>query len=46
MIPIPPNKNGGYKLVKYCRGCKTRMVLDKGNPNNYCENCRKNFEKE
>ena len=47
MIPIPPNPNGTYKLIKYCRACKVRFVTNKGESNkNYCDSCVKRFEKE
>jgi uncharacterized CHY-type Zn-finger protein len=45
MIPIPPGKNGSYKLVKYCRSCRKRMVMNKGEASNYCKDCQKKFEK-
>ena len=31
-----------YKMVKYCRLCKKRFVLKKGDQiNNYCKDCQK-----
>ena len=47
MIPIPPGKNGAYKIIKHCRLCKTRFVVAKGESGkNYCDSCLKKFEKE
>jgi len=47
MIPIPASRHGSYKIIKYCRGCKTRMVVSKGeSKKNYCDKCLKNFEKQ
>ncbi len=37
---------GGYKIIKYCRLCRKRMVLEKGEARqNYCKECQKKFEK-
>ncbi|MBR9675420.1 hypothetical protein GOV05_00235 [Candidatus Woesearchaeota archaeon] len=34
-----------YKLVKYCRTCKTRFVVPKSEAKkNYCDACQKRFE--
>lgn len=36
-----------YKLVKFCRFCKKRMVVDKSESKvNYCNDCQKKFGKE
>jgi len=37
-------KSGSYKIIKYCKSCKTRMVFMKGEPQHYyCAECRKKF---
>ena len=31
-----------YKIVKYCRACKKRFVVSKGeSKENYCDECKK-----
>jgi len=35
-----------YKIVKYCRVCKKRFVVNKGESKfNYCVDCQKEYEK-
>ena len=37
----------GYRLVKYCRLCKQRFLINQGERiQNYCPDCVKRFEKE
>lgn len=37
----------GYRMVKYCRLCKTRFLINQGEKNqNYCDSCIKKFRKE
>jgi len=34
-----------YRIVKYCRMCKKRYVVDKGqSKKNYCDDCQKRME--
>ena len=36
-----------YKIVKYCRLCKTRYVVNKGeSKKNYCDKCQAKFDKD
>ncbi|MFH1827651.1 MAG: hypothetical protein ABH824_00145 [Nanoarchaeota archaeon] len=36
-----------YKLVKYCRLCKKRFVVDKSEKRkNYCDTCQAKFSNE
>jgi hypothetical protein len=36
-----------YKIVKYCRSCKKRFVVNKGeSKKNFCDNCQVKFNKE
>jgi len=36
-----------YKLVKYCRACKTRFTVDKGQSRViYCKPCQRKIKKE
>jgi hypothetical protein len=36
-----------YRFVKYCRLCKKRFVVNRGERvNNYCDACIKRFNKE
>lgn len=36
-----------YRMVKYCRLCKKRYLINKGEKiRNYCEDCQKKFVKE
>ena len=36
-----------YKIIKYCRRCRKRFVVNKGeSKKNYCDPCQKIIEKE
>lgn len=36
-----------YRIVKYCRLCKKRYLVNRGEKvNNYCSDCIKKFNKE
>jgi uncharacterized Fe-S radical SAM superfamily protein PflX len=36
-----------YRIVKYCRLCKKRFVVDKSeNKKNYCDECQKKLDKD
>jgi hypothetical protein len=36
-----------YKIVKYCRLCKKRFVVNKGeSKQNYCDECQSKFDNE
>ena len=36
-----------YKIVKFCRACRKRYVVDKGeSKKNYCDECQAKYEKE
>lgn len=35
-----------YRIVKYCRACKKRYLVDKGeSKKNYCEDCHEKVQK-
>jgi hypothetical protein len=35
-----------YRIVKYCRACKKRYLVEKGeSKKNYCEDCHENVQK-
>ena len=39
------SKMADYRIVKYCRMCKKRYVVDKGqSKKNYCDDCQKRME--
>ena len=36
-----------YKIVKYCRSCKKRFLVNKGeSKNNFCKDCELSFRTE
>jgi len=36
-----------YKIIKHCRVCRTRFVVNKGqSKKNYCDACQKKFDAE
>ena len=35
-----------YNIVKYCRYCKKRFVVNKGSKKYLCDKCQKNEDKE
>ena len=36
-----------YRIVKFCRMCKVRYVVDKSeSKKNYCDKCQKKMDKE
>ncbi|MFH0867916.1 MAG: hypothetical protein V1831_01265 [Candidatus Woesearchaeota archaeon] len=35
-----------YNIVKYCRSCRTRYVIRKGEYKNYCDDCQLKINKE
>ncbi|MBN2052734.1 hypothetical protein JW756_04490 [Candidatus Woesearchaeota archaeon] len=44
MAGLKPSNN--YRLVKYCRQCHQRFLLNKGERiTNYCAACQKKFQK-
>jgi hypothetical protein len=35
-----------YQIVKYCRACKKRFIVAKGeSKKNYCDDCQAKYEK-
>jgi len=41
------NKMADYKIVKYCRLCKKRFVVNKGeSKKRYCDDCQLKIDKE
>ena len=47
LTDIGEDKMINYKIVKYCRGCKVRFTVEKGESRkNYCNSCQKKIDKE